>query len=492
MARQARQATGIQERLYRISELVAISGVSRDMIKYYLRAKLLPKPRKPRPNLSLYTENHLLLIRLILRLQQQTTLSLSEIAAAFRNADYDPNTIEIELLSDKFSAGRRDFIIPFAPEDKGSVSLSVSQEFIDELHRAALLDNSTPLDENQMEIAGLLWAAHSEGVPLGFFQVARERLKALAELEVKALIAIRRPQLDFDAVVASVTSTDRIINRWLISEKTRQARGMFQRIIDNSERALSTIHEAIYFPSKVFRQRFGIDRELDRLGAAIAAAPMDFRLILNACRACLLLADFKRAIEFADAALALAPDDDLALACKCLAYGMDGNLEQAVLYARRLEAADARHTIALEARLLTLLMQAAKLGGMSDTTDMLKAAAELFRDPVSIPPRDEFDQLEAWLLQARANTIFPDAIDTGADAMQALESMLERLATTSCEELGLPLEGTRVAYQVYASFYLGQLRAATGDTDGARQNFERVIQLDPSSNFGEMAYLKLG
>lgn len=475
-----------------MSELVDASGVSRDMIKYYLRARLLPKPRKPRPNLSLYTENHLLLIRLILRLQQQTTLSLADIAAAFRSADYDPTVIELELLSDKYSAGRRDFIIPFAPETKSSVSLNFPQEFIDELHRSGLLENNIPLDENQAEIAGLLWAARNEGVPLSFFQTARARLQGLADIEVKALIAIRRPQLDFDEVVASVTDTDRIINRWMISEKTRQARGMFQRIIDNSEKALSTVHQAIYFPSKVFRQRFGIDRELASLGEKSAARPGDLHLIYSACRACLLLADFQRAIAFADAALALAPDDDLALACKCLAYGMDRNLEQALLYARRLEATDSRHTIALEARLLTLLMQAARLGGMSDTTDMLKATAELFRDPVSVPPRDEFDRLEACLLQARANTIFPDAIDTGAEAVTVLEAMLEKLEANTYRALGLPLESVRVAYQVYGYFYLGQLREAAGDTDGARQCFEIVIQLDPSSNFGEMAYLKLG
>ena len=101
-----RRAQQERDTLYRMSELVDASGVSRDMIKYYLRARLLPKPRKPRPNLSLYTENHLLLIRLILRLQQQTTLSLTQIATAFKAANYDPTTLEIELLAGKFSAGR--------------------------------------------------------------------------------------------------------------------------------------------------------------------------------------------------------------------------------------------------------------------------------------------------------------------------------------------------------------------------------------------------
>ena len=146
----------------------------------------------------------------------------------------------------------------------------------------------------------------------------------------------------------------------------------------------------------------------------------------------------------------------------------------------------------MEARLLTLLMQAAKLGGVSDTTELMKQAADLFREPLSVEPKDQFDHLEACLLRARANTIFPDAINAGPQTITELETMLEKLEANTYEALGLPVESTRLVYQVYASFYLGQLHEAGDDTEQARKYFEKVIQLDPSSNFGEMAYLKLG
>lgn len=492
MTKQAQKTHKTKVRHYRMAELVDVAGVSRDMIKYYLRAKLLPKPYKPRRNLSLYTEEHLQLIKLILRIQQQTSLSLPEIAAAFKTANYDPTTIEIELLSDKYHGGRRDLIIPFEAETGSRVSLSFPEEFIEKLARAGLLSNTRPLDDEQVELAGLLWAARNEGVPLSFFQAAQENLQALADLEVNALIAIQRPELNYDEVVASVTNTDRVINRWIVSKKTGLARGMFQSIIENSEKALSTIHQAIYFPSKVFRKRFQIDQELQILSQSVAANPRDLARIHCASRACLLLTEFERALDFADAALAIRPNDDLAIACKCLAFGMANRLEEAQRYATQLEASDSRHPIALEARLLTLLMRAAKLGGMSDTTQLMKEAVELFRDPAMAPPQDEFDRFEACLLQARANTIFPDAINKGQEAIVALESMLERLRDRSLEELGLPFEGTQVVYQVCASYHLGQLFETQGNVAGARSCFEQVIQLDPSSNFGEMAYLKLG
>lgn len=475
-----------------MSELVEASGVSRDMIKYYLRAGLLPQPRKPRPNLSLYTETHLQLIGLILRVQQQTSLSLPEIAAAFGAAHYDPTTIEIELLSDKYHAGRRDFIIPFEAEIRSNVNLSVPQQFLEELHEHGLLDNTGPLDESQQEIAGLLWAASKEGVPIDFFQSAREKLQALAQLEVKALIAIQRPQLHFAEVVTAVTGTDRVINRWIISEKTRIARLMFQRVIGNSEKALATVHDTIYLPSKVFRKRFRIEEELASLAHAIEKRPGDRKALHAACRASLLLADFEGAQRLADAALALSADDALAIACKCLAYAMDNDLEQAQGYATSLEATQNQPTIAIEARLLTLLMQAAKLGGVSDTTELMKQAADLFRQPLTVPAEDTFDHLEASLLRARANTIFPDAINAAQQTIIELESMLEKLEANTYKALGLPIEGIRLVYQVYASFYLGQLHETVEDSEQAERYFEKVIQMDPSSNFGEMAYLKMG
>jgi tetratricopeptide (TPR) repeat protein len=337
-----------------------------------------------------------------------------------------------------------------------------------------------------------LWAASNEGVPINFFQSARKKLQELADLEVKALIAIQRPQLHFAEVVAAVTGTDRVINRWMISEKTRLARQMFQQVIENSERALSTVHDTIYLPSKVFRRRFRIDDQLAGLAQGISSKRRSRKALHDACRTCLLLADYEGAQRFADAALALKRDDDLAIACKCLAYAMNNDLDQALLYTKILEDTGSRHTFAIEARLLTLLMQAAKLGGVSDTTELMKQAADLFREPLSALAEDEFDQLEACLLRARANAIFPDAINAVPQAISDLVMMLETLEAKPYDTLGLPAEGARLVYLVYTSFYLGQLHEAAGDSHEARRYFEKVIQLDPSSNFGEMAYLKLG
>lgn len=491
MSKPSRKAPPQHAGAYRISELVETSGVSREMIKYYLRVGLLPKPRKPRPNLSLYTENHLALIRLILRFQEQTKLSLIEIADVFVGAQHDASAIEIELLSDKFRTGKSDTIIPFDNSTSSSGSLSFPPEFIASLIDAGLLPDDLPLDPGQEQISGLLWAATREGVPLSFFAQARAKILDLADLQVKTMLAIPRPGLNFDAVVGSITHVDRIINRWMISEKTGQARAKFRNIMENAETALSSVHDAIYIPSKVFCQRFNVALELAELRAQLEPDSPDIGELRRACRAALLFAEFDLAIELANAALSINPHDDLTVALKCLAYGMDFKLDEALQCARQLETSDCHHPLAMEARLLTLLMQAAKLSGVSDTSDMLKDAAELFRQPLSFAANTPADRFEACLLNARANTLFPDAINAEEDTMKNLLGMLASLDDGGPDDLDLPSNGTRYVYQVYACFYLAQLYQDVGNKTLAREYFERVIQLDPSSNFGEMAYLKL-
>jgi len=477
---------------YRISELAAAAGVSRDMVKYYLRAGLLPRAEKPRLNLSLYTRTHLQLIELILRFQSETTLSLQDIGDLFQALHYAPAAIEMELLSGRHTAPDRDPVIPFDQVAAEGVTSAAPAAFIEQLVHTGLLPGKESLDEHGSTQAAVLWAAHEQGIPLSYFREARAKLTELADLEVKALIGIKRPGLDYGQVIEDVSHADRLINRWLISEKNALARQHFRRIMDNSEKALSTIHEAIYHPSGAFRKRFDIDAQLRALDGAMAAQGDQVPALRSAAFSCLLLDDIERTTAYADALLERAPGDAVAIACKCLAAGMSGDLDGARSQAQQLEELDSRHPLAMEARLLTLLMSAARLGGMSDTSELLKDAQQLFLEPVAVDSSDVLDRYEAVLLEARANALFPDAINRGAQSVAALENLLERLQSDDPAVHDLPVDGVRMVLQIYTNFCLGQLHEIAGRTALAREHYDAVIRIDPSSNFGEAAYLKDG
>ncbi len=476
---------------YRISELAEAAGVSRDMIKYYLRAGLLPPAEKPRPNLSLYSSLHLRLIELILTFQAQTRLSLSQIASVFAGAAFDPAAIEVELLSDRHSGGRRDNIIPFETTNVERGALELPQEALAELAAAGLIADTGHLDEDEEQVAALLLAARDQDVPLRFFTEARAALATLADLEVKSLIGIKRDGLVYEDVLDRVTSTDRLINRWMVAEKSRQARQLFRRILENSEQALSSVHDAIYFPSRVFRQRYRVAEALDRLDGVLAERS-SVTALHDATRVALLLTEFERATGYADALLATDAGDSLGLACKCLAMGMQADLDGALEFFDPLTAMDSRLPMAMEARLLTLLMQAARLGGMSDASELLKDAQQLFLEPVEWDAADPLDRCEAVLLEARANALFPDAINREAAAIEGLETLLAELQAEGLTILGEPLEAVAMVQEIYTHYYLAQLYEARGDAERARGHYDNVIRIDPSSNFGEAAYLKLG
>lgn len=505
MNKDRESALADEQASYRISDLVAASGVSRDMIKYYLRANLLPTAHKPRPNLSLYSNNHLELIGLIQRFQAQTKLSLEEIAQVFNAAGHNANAIEIELLSARHSVGNHDNIIPLDSGNEHSRGLVFPREFLQELASKSLLPNPEALDENDELTASLLWAARSAGVPLAFFQETREKLSELADLEVKTLVAIKRPELDFSGMVDQVTEADHIINRWIITEKNRQIKNQFQRVIDNSETAISTLLDAIYKPSAVFRQRYSIDTVLAELSIETAAPDRPLQQSHDLCLACLYLNEFAKTIDIAESILAIHPDDTIAIACISLAHGIQNNADAAFEYGSSLADCDATHPVVLEARILALLLKAGKLGGVTDATELMRSAGELY---LQLPIDGSTDPVAVTLLQARANVAFPDFANSRAAAIEALQSLLQELQSNSKFLLPQSIAALRecftVIIRIYALYYLGVLYDAEADTAtgseteiasnraAARACFEQVIQLDPASNFGEAAFLKLG
>ena len=73
----------------KMKDLTVKTGVSREAIHFYLREGLLPQPLKPKPNVAHYTEEHVLRIKTIKRLQQNRSLSLASIKKTLEQFDYD-------------------------------------------------------------------------------------------------------------------------------------------------------------------------------------------------------------------------------------------------------------------------------------------------------------------------------------------------------------------------------------------------------------------
>jgi len=100
----ARAPKPAAEQGYRLSDLSKLSGVSREMLKFYFRTGLLPRERTQRRKWSSYSETYIQLIRLIRQFQRQTRLTLPQIARVFQDYQHDPKAIQLGLLSGQLTS----------------------------------------------------------------------------------------------------------------------------------------------------------------------------------------------------------------------------------------------------------------------------------------------------------------------------------------------------------------------------------------------------
>jgi len=84
-----------------IRELEELSGVPRTTIHYYLRQGLLPRPQKTAASRSLYTEEHLKILREIADLKR-TGMSIAEIEAELQHRVGRANEVTVDLAAQEY------------------------------------------------------------------------------------------------------------------------------------------------------------------------------------------------------------------------------------------------------------------------------------------------------------------------------------------------------------------------------------------------------
>jgi DNA-binding transcriptional MerR regulator len=478
---------------YRISELVEKSGATREMIKYYLRDNLLPPAIKPRPNLALYSDQHVQLIAVIQRFQKQTRLSLTQIAEIIAGQDYDPRRLEIQLLSGKFSRQHGGTINPLkdgqSPSQRG---LNFSDQFVAELRECGLLRDDEVMSADDENIASLLWNAREIGLSLSLFSEAHKSLVSLAELQINSLIKTLPVTGDFSRTIVNHEEADQLFNRWLITDKTQILRHKYQQILDDTERDMAHSVEAIYIPSAVFYKRFGVGSDIANWQSSIRESGTGSHRAQEYAAAAVMLTDYEHAVELCDASLAAGNDPQHFWAVKCVAFMMQKRMADAGECLKHLKSTDENSIWFFTARLLYLLLQGAELGAISDASKTMSEALLLYQRAMSeCSAGNAMEELDVKLLRGRACVMFSQWLPPDQQAVESLREIVEIVGSASAAELSLPSEAVRVMYQIYGHYYLAKLLDATDESPQARQHYEKVMLLDPASNFGEYAYLRL-
>ncbi|XOV85326.1 MAG: MerR family transcriptional regulator [bacterium] len=119
----------------KMKELTVKTGVSREAIHFYLREGLLPQPLKPKPNVAHYTEEHVVRIKTIKRLQQSRSLSLASIKKTLEQFDFDALPASADLADFELAVqGQLDGDLPTRDQPVSVVAKSTGFS-IDDLYQ---------------------------------------------------------------------------------------------------------------------------------------------------------------------------------------------------------------------------------------------------------------------------------------------------------------------------------------------------------------------
>ncbi len=93
----------------KMKELMAQSDESKSTILFYIKEGILPKPQKPKPNVHLYDESCVQILKFIKYLQHNFSYSIAEIKAIFQDNNFDfDGSFEMMVRSLELISGGRD------------------------------------------------------------------------------------------------------------------------------------------------------------------------------------------------------------------------------------------------------------------------------------------------------------------------------------------------------------------------------------------------
>jgi DNA-binding transcriptional MerR regulator len=169
----------------KMKELVELTQESKSTILYYLKEGLLPQPQKPKPNVHLYDEVCIDIIKFIKYLQHNFSYSISEIKHIFENNNFsfdggfDSMVSSLELIN----GGKEISLISY---ETLLQQTQISKKMLDEyIQKGYIYKRGDGFSTKEIEIILLLQQAKNRGLDMKLFDEYVKCAKTLAKLENK-------------------------------------------------------------------------------------------------------------------------------------------------------------------------------------------------------------------------------------------------------------------------------------------------------------------
>jgi len=165
---------------YKMKELTELTGESKSTILYYLKEGLLPEPQKPKPNVALYDESCVNIIKFIKYLQNRFSYSINDIKTIFKNNQFEfDNSFESLINSIELIGG--DMPSAYSKEEFLKKA-NITKEELKEFTKKGYIVNSN-FSSQELEIAQILKQAKELNLDFALIDKYVKYAKELAKLE---------------------------------------------------------------------------------------------------------------------------------------------------------------------------------------------------------------------------------------------------------------------------------------------------------------------
>ncbi|HHD79718.1 MAG TPA: MerR family transcriptional regulator [Epsilonproteobacteria bacterium] len=168
---------------YKMKELMALSDESKSTILFYIKEGLLPEPQKPKPNVHLYDESCVQILKFIKYLQHSFSYSISEIKTIFKDNNFDlDGSFEMMVRSLEVISGGRDN--QWYSKKEFLALLSMDENRLKAYQKKGyLFERAKGFSTKEIEIAEILERAESLGLDCTLFDDYVTDAKVLADKE---------------------------------------------------------------------------------------------------------------------------------------------------------------------------------------------------------------------------------------------------------------------------------------------------------------------
>lgn len=169
----------------KMKELMALSDESKSTILYYVKEGLLPEPSKPKPNVHLYDESSVQIIRFIKYLQHNFSYSIAEIKNIFKDNIFDfDGSFEMMVRSLELISGAKDN--SWHTEDELLKLSNLDKKKLEEYKaKGYVFERAKGYSSKELEVLEILERASSLGLDFSLLNAYVDDAKSLANKENK-------------------------------------------------------------------------------------------------------------------------------------------------------------------------------------------------------------------------------------------------------------------------------------------------------------------